>query len=451
MDDDYVVLRIEGVGPAATGGGLQGMTTMRARVSRQGFDRLPAAPDLGAPGGRTIFEMGVMKHGIGPPMTGAGGDGLLILNAERPRMTAERAQLSPAQLHEAMRDPQNVVSRAFPVAAITLQGGTADDAPQVAAAKADGKDWGLASIGADGAHLAGKAGDVVVAVLDSGIDRSHQAFPPEMDIVAESFVGGTAADAKGHGTHCASLIFGRTADGVRLGVAPAIRKALVAKVFDDAGGSSTAAVVNALAWAHREKANIVSMSLSFDFEAMFRRLTLAGWDDSAAIWETLVRYRDAVDQLQRQIDVLRAATIDDPGILIVAAAGNQSRRDREKPYSVRTGIPAAASGVLSVGAVGRDGRVPAFSNINPLLVGPGVGVVGAKAGGGLVAMDGTSAATPHVAGLAALWWDALKTRNGRVTAEDVSANLRARTRRLADVETDQQGAGLALAPPADFA
>ena len=449
MDDDYVVLRIEGVTPAVSGG-LQGMTTMRPRVSGGGFDRQVRGLDGAGSGGRILFEAKAMRDAITPPSAGAGGDGLIILTGDRPRMTAERAQLSPAQLREAVRDPRNVVSRAFPVAAVTLQGAAADGPPRVAAARAAGQDWGLVTVGADGAHLAGKAGDVVVAVLDSGIDRAHPAFPPDMDIVTESFVGGTAADTEGHGTHCASLIFGRAADGVRLGVAPAIRKALVAKVFDGAGGSSTAAVVNALAWAHREKANIVSMSLSFDFEAMFRRLTLAGWDESAAIWETLVRYRDAVDQLQRQIDVLRAATIDDPGILIVAAAGNQSRRDKEKPYSVRTGIPAAAAGVLSVGAVGRDGKIPAFSNINPVLVGPGVGVVGARAGGGLAALDGTSAATPYVAGLAALWWDALKARNGRVTAEDVAANLRARSRRLADVDTEQQGAGLALAPPADF-
>lgn len=442
MDDDYVVLRIEGVTPAAAGG-LQGMTTMRTRVSRGGFDR-PWA-DMAAPPVAGAGALESLRNLRAAPEIGTGSP--LNLGGDRPRMTAEQVQLSPAQLHEAARDPQNLVSRAFPVVAITLQSQAAGSA---AAGTAGARDWGLAETGADGAHLDGKARDVVVAVLDSGIDRAHAAFPPDIDIVTESFVGGGTGDAQGHGTHCASLIFGRPVDGVRLGVAPSIRKALVAKVFDDAGGSSTGAVVNALAWAYREKANIVSMSLSFDFESMFRRLTLSGWDESAAIWETLVRYREAVDQLQRQIDVLRMVSIDDPGILIVAAAGNQSRRDKDKPYDVRTGIPAAATGVLSVGAVGRDRQVPAFSNINPVLVGPGVSVVGAKAGGGLVAMDGTSAAAPHVAGLAALWWDALRERNGRVTADDVAASLRARTRRLAGVKPEQQGAGLALAPPASL-
>ncbi|WFT94415.1 S8 family serine peptidase [Bradyrhizobium barranii] len=89
--------------------------------------------------------------------------------------------------------------------------------------------------------------------------------------------------------------------------------------------------------------------------------------------------------------------------------------------------------------------VAPFSNIHPTLSAPGVGIIGAKAGGRLVAMNGTSMACPHVAGLAALWWDCLLISQGHATVEDVTASLRALAER-AGLAVADQGRGLAIAP-----
>ncbi|QCI68545.1 S8 family serine peptidase [Phreatobacter stygius] len=407
--EDYVVLRIENLPTKKPSGGLSGL---RAPVGE-------------------VFD--------------------LASATDRPRIVSETAKLTPNQAQEAAADPRNTLSRAFPVTQIVMQSSEPASAAAVAAAAAAGHGWGIPAVGADAGHLDGKAAEVVVAVLDSGIDHKHEAFRG-MELVTENFAGGSATDVSGHGTHCASLIFGRSVNGVRIGVAPAIRKALVAKVFDDHGASSTGCIVNALAWAYENGANIASMSLSFDFEAMFRRLKTADWEEPAAIWETLVRYREAANQLQLQIDILTHKSETWPGTLIVAAAGNQSRRAAVKPYSVRAGVPASISGVIPVGAAGQEQGgwiIPPFSNIDPFVLGPGTEIVGAKPGGGLVAMDGTSAACPYAAGVAALWWDhTVRDMADFTTAEEVAINLRTSALKLPVIKPNMQGRGLVQAPPA---
>ena len=146
------------------------------------------------------------------------------------------------------------------------------------------------------------------------------------------------------------------------------------------------------------------------------------------------------------------------GTVLVAAAGNESRRHINPDFVIDVSIPAAAArGMVSVGAThaGEGGRlrIAPFSNINPQLCAPGVGILSAARGGGLRVHNGTSMACPHVAGVAALWWSWIRDRNqGHVRATDVVAQLTATARDTvfeAGVTFSDRGAGAVLAPQAE--
>ena len=136
--------------------------------------------------------------------------------------------------------------------------------------------WGLDAVGASSS---GQDGDgVTVAVLDTGIDKAHPAFAglPFADedlvdfIADEAGKPGSAEDDHGHGTHVAGTIFGRTVGGIRIGIAPGIRKVLIGKVLGLQGGS-TEAVFNAIEW-RWTAADVISMSLGCNFPGFVKRL-----------------------------------------------------------------------------------------------------------------------------------------------------------------------------------
>jgi len=94
-------------------------------------------------------------------------------------------------------------------------------------------------------------------------------------------------------------------------------------------------------------------------------------------------------------------------------------------------------------------EIAPFSNVGPKLSAPGVDIVSAKAGGGLVAMNGTSMACPHVAGLAALWWQSEREAGNADSGQAVRANVIAGARPIgfaAGVPVGSRGKGLARAP-----
>lgn len=116
------------------------------------------------------------------------------------------------------------------------------------------------------------------------------------------------------------------------------------------------------------------MSLGFDFPGLVKGLTDGGWP---------------VD--------------------LAASAGLEAYRGNINPnYEIGASLPAAAEDVVSVGALVQSGAglgIAYFSNTFPQIAAPGVDILSAKAGGGLVGLSGTSMAAPHVAGVAALWWE----------------------------------------------
>ncbi|MGW1540791.1 S8 family peptidase [Streptomyces sp. NPDC002309] len=236
-------------------------------------------------------------------------------------------------------------------------------------------------IGAPQAWAKGYKGDgVKVAVLDTGYDPNH---PDLKGLVAESknFTDEpNTDDLHGHGTHVTSTVAGSGAasGGQFKGVAPGAQ-ILSGKVCNSDGSCDNSDIIEGMAWAAQHGAKVINLSLG-DVDA------------------------PGTDAMEAMVD----AVTRDHGVLVVVAAGNNG------PGKVNS--PASADRALAVGASQIDDELANFSAIGPRvgdfglkpdLVAPGVGIVAARAGGttaedGYTGMSGTSMATPHVAGAAAL-------------------------------------------------
>jgi len=293
--------------------------------------------------------------------------------------------------------------------------------------------WGVKAVRADTSPLTGEG--MVVAVLDTGINADHPAFAG-VELIQKDFTGEGDGDRHGHGTHCAGTIFGRDVNGTRIGVARGVRKALIGKVIGQNGGSSEQ-IVSAVLWAVDQGAHVISMSLGIDFAgAVEQMIKFEKLPPTLAAARALEGYRANTrlfDKLSALIDARGSFTAH--STLIVAAAGNESQREVRPDFEVSVSPPAAAEGVISVAALGEasDGlSVANFSNTDASLSAPGVDVISANVKGGLQTMSGTSMATPHVAGVAALWGEYLLKRNsfdsfrlvGKLSGEATTAGLR---------------------------
>jgi subtilisin len=244
-----------------------------------------------------------------------------------------------------------------------------------------GPTWGIRALKVDALWAEGLSGaGVLVGHLDTGIDGEH----PMLEGVIEQAVvfdwagvkrkaSKPPTDSGDHGTHTAGTIAGRTVKTVQAGVAPGARL-LSAEVIE--GGDTIARVLGGMEWVLTNGARVLSMSL--------------GWPN----------YTDSFLDI---VDALRSAEC-----LPVIAAGNDSEGSTRSPGNY---IQA-----LSVGAVGANGRVAPFSSselmnrdqdrVVPDIVAPGVDIWSAAPGGGFQMKQGTSMATPHIAGLAALLLEA---------------------------------------------
>jgi len=326
------------------------------------------------------------------------------------------------------------------------------------------ENWGLAAVGADRSSFDGEG--AVVAILDTGIDQAHEAFKG-IELVIEDFTakGGGGHDGNGHGTHCAGTVFGRNVAGRRIGVAPGVRKALIGKVIDDRGNGSTDALLKALEWAadyNNGEVDVIAMSLGINTPGYIKGMLDTGWPDAAAFYRGLKDHTDNLrifDAIMQRVARRRAGGGhhgQDEGVIIIAASGNQNQPFKNPEHRVGVSLPAAAESVLSVGAAERTGvpeqyKVAPFSNCYPLFCAPGVDIASARVGGGLTAMSGTSMACPHVAGVAALWWQKLRkeSANGKTSAGQVEAHLRASVRPkvfAASVPPEDRGFGMVTAP-----
>jgi subtilisin family serine protease len=322
--------------------------------------------------------------------------------------------------------------------------------PFDAAADGDsGDSWGIAAVQADKSEFTGAG--TRVAVLDTGIDRAHPAFEG-VHIREADFSGCGNGDNNGHGTHCAGTIFGRDVDGSRIGVARGVKQALIGKILGDGGRGTAKAAFDGLIWAMNEGAMVISMSIGFNFPGMVSVLIAEGLEPDLATSQALVAYGRSVRWFDTLMDMAKRRQDLGPGCVVVAAAGNESKRHIRSDYEIAASLPAAAEGVLSTGALARspDGyTIAPYSNTFPELCAPGTGIKSAVPGGGLGIKDGTSMACPHVAGVAALWWQAVHDERLRAKADTVTRRIHASCRidgLAPSVNLAARGSGLVTAP-----
>jgi subtilisin family serine protease len=183
---------------------------------------------------------------------------------------------------------------------------------------------------------------VRVAVIDSGVDATHPELKGRIAL-KRSFVGGSVADTDGHGTFVAGEIAALADNGIGIaGIAPPARL-VIAKVVRDDGTIPARAEARAIRWAVRSGARVINLSFGST-----RDPSDASVDGFSAVERSAIQY--AVRN----------------GVLVVASAGNGNDAPA-KPWPYAS-YPAAFPHVLGVGAFGRSGAVPSFSNRDDVYV-----------------------------------------------------------------------------------
>lgn len=231
--------------------------------------------------------------------------------------------------------------------------------------------WGVDRVDADLVNGTGMG--VKVCVVDTGIDKDHPDLQANLaggrNFVAKGLTLDPTKwdDDNGHGTHVAGTVAALNNTIGVVGVAPQA-SLLAAKVLNRQGSGYFSDIMAGINWCVQSGAKVVSMSLgsSSDVQA----------------------FHDTVDAAYAN------------GVLVVAAAGND--------YGGPVSYPAAYDSVVAVSATNSNDEVASFSSVGPEveLAAPGASVLSTYKDGGYATLSGTSMATPHVSGVAALAWEA---------------------------------------------
>lgn len=303
---------------------------------------------------------------------------------------------------------------------------------EVAAGFADNAQftWGLQATGVSSSAFSGAG--IKVAVLDTGFHLSHPDFIGR-NLISQSFLQGvaTAEDGHGHGTHCVGTACGPRdpATGVARYGCASEADILVGKVLSDQGSGDDTSILAGINWAVANRAEIISMSIGAEVPQVSQVYEAVG--------------RRALNR----------------GSLIVAAAGNNAQRDQPSlPPDQRFGfvnIAANSPSIMAVAALDDKLDIGVFSarslagvrggNID--IAGPGVVVFSSwnvprpeYGDQPYRSISGTSMATPHVSGVAALWCQARG-----VTGRQLWTTLTQQAQRMQLPSVDV-GAGLLQAP-----
>jgi subtilisin family serine protease len=127
--------------------------------------------------------------------------------------------------------------------------------------------------------------------------------------------------------------------------------ALIGKVIGTERSATTKEIIDAIQWAVDAGAHIINLSLGFDFPGLVRWWVERGLPADLATSRALAEYRDNVRFFDRLVELLRARAARFPSALLVAAAGNESKRELRPDYAIEVAPPAAADGILAVAAV----------------------------------------------------------------------------------------------------
>lgn len=404
MHEDAGPATVEAVANAA------GMTVVRAEELDDAANSPPGNAHV------VVFEaLGVMVADAPPDqlevvgaMAAANEGGILAVEPERV-VYAMPAETLPASMADYLRGYQDAVNHLVEQMLAQEPGPPPDESEFT---------WGLQATNVVASAFSGRG--VRVAVLDTGLDLGHPDFAGRA-ITSASFVPDEEVqDGHGHGTHVIGTACGpqHPEQFPRYGVAYDA-EIHAGKVLNNRGSGTDGGILAGIAWAVQHECAVVSMSLGAP--------VLPGEAHSP------------VFELAAQRALAR-------GVLIVAAAGNDSAR----PASILpVSHPANCPTIMAVGAIDAQLRVAPFSNggINPEggdvdIAAPGVGVHSAWPRPVLYrTINGTSMATPHVAGIAALLAEAHPSARGDALWDLLTGGVRP-----LPVPARDGGAGLVQAP-----
>jgi thermitase len=247
-----------------------------------------------------------------------------------------------------------------------------------------GNQWGMTKIQAPEAwDVTTGSGSINIAILDTGVDQDHPDLAAKLISNKNFTTSTTVDDIHGHGTHVAGIAAAMTNNGIGVAGLGYSSTIMNVKVLGDNGSGYYSWIAGGIAWAADNGAEIINMSL--------------GGSSSSSALEDAINYAWG------------------KGVVVVAAAGNNGN---SMPF-----YPAYYTNCIAVAGTDSLDRLAGWSNYGDWVdvAAPGVNIVStylSATNGGYNVMSGTSMASPHVAGLAALVLSVASDTNGNGRLND---------------------------------